>query len=272
MAKKKIDPKVQRMMESFNRKPTAAEEADFYRRNAGGPMVMRPHGHDVAHAGPGCVWLHRAPRRTYDPVLVLPAQIQPQAALPATNGRGLAHQFRNPECPRSRLAPEGSEGSLLVIVLGRRRQQSSSSAATSPHVLREAPGRHRLLGLLGLSAQQTWHGKASDGWQRNEASALVFLRRSTQFPPLPRMSRKFCTFTLASGISASRACLARARSAQGRLWQDLRRLAKQPLLAGAGMPPSLATRKYRGVGTGERRTGTRVACQLATQERAIFAG
>jgi hypothetical protein len=40
MAKKKIDPQVQRMMESFNRTPTAAEEADFYRRNAGGPMVM----------------------------------------------------------------------------------------------------------------------------------------------------------------------------------------------------------------------------------------
>jgi hypothetical protein len=40
MAKKKLDPQVQRMMESFNRKPTAAEEADFYRRNAGGPMVM----------------------------------------------------------------------------------------------------------------------------------------------------------------------------------------------------------------------------------------
>jgi hypothetical protein len=40
MAKKKIDPQVQRMMESFNRKPTAAEETDFYRRNAGGPMVM----------------------------------------------------------------------------------------------------------------------------------------------------------------------------------------------------------------------------------------
>ena len=40
MAKKKIDPKVQRMMDSFNRKPTAAEEADFYRRNAGGPMAM----------------------------------------------------------------------------------------------------------------------------------------------------------------------------------------------------------------------------------------
>jgi hypothetical protein len=42
MAKKKIDPQVQRMMmDSFNRKPTAAAEADFYRRNAGGPMVMR---------------------------------------------------------------------------------------------------------------------------------------------------------------------------------------------------------------------------------------
>jgi len=40
MAKKKIDPQVQRMMESFNRKPTAAEEADFYKRNAGGPLVM----------------------------------------------------------------------------------------------------------------------------------------------------------------------------------------------------------------------------------------
>ena len=40
MAKKKIDPKVQRMMDSFNRKPTAAEEADFYRRNAGGPVAM----------------------------------------------------------------------------------------------------------------------------------------------------------------------------------------------------------------------------------------
>ena len=40
MAKKKIDPQVQRMMDSFNRKPTAAEEADFYRRNAGGPLVM----------------------------------------------------------------------------------------------------------------------------------------------------------------------------------------------------------------------------------------
>lgn len=40
MAKKKFDPQVQRMMESFNRKPTAAEEADFYRRNAGGPLVM----------------------------------------------------------------------------------------------------------------------------------------------------------------------------------------------------------------------------------------
>ena len=40
MAKKKIDPQVQRMMESFNRKPTAAEEADFYKRNAGGPMAM----------------------------------------------------------------------------------------------------------------------------------------------------------------------------------------------------------------------------------------
>ena len=40
MAKKKLDPQVQRMMESFNRKPTAAEEADFYKRNAGGPMAM----------------------------------------------------------------------------------------------------------------------------------------------------------------------------------------------------------------------------------------
>jgi hypothetical protein len=38
--KKKLDPKVQQMIESFNRKPTAAEEADFYKRNAGGPMVM----------------------------------------------------------------------------------------------------------------------------------------------------------------------------------------------------------------------------------------
>jgi hypothetical protein len=28
------------MMKSFNRKPTAAEEADFYRRNAGGPVAM----------------------------------------------------------------------------------------------------------------------------------------------------------------------------------------------------------------------------------------
>jgi hypothetical protein len=40
MAKKKIDPKVQRMMDNVNRTPTVAEEADFYKRNAGGPMVM----------------------------------------------------------------------------------------------------------------------------------------------------------------------------------------------------------------------------------------
>jgi hypothetical protein len=42
MAKKKLDPRVQRMIESFNRKPTAAEEADFYRRNAGGPIATYP--------------------------------------------------------------------------------------------------------------------------------------------------------------------------------------------------------------------------------------
>jgi hypothetical protein len=38
--KKKLDPKLQQWIENFNRKPTAAEETDFYRRNAGGPMVM----------------------------------------------------------------------------------------------------------------------------------------------------------------------------------------------------------------------------------------
>jgi hypothetical protein len=42
MAKKKIDPRVQRMIESFNRKPTLEEEADFYRRNAGGPIATYP--------------------------------------------------------------------------------------------------------------------------------------------------------------------------------------------------------------------------------------
>jgi hypothetical protein len=43
MAKeKKLDPRVQWMVESFNREPTAAEEADFYRRNAGGPIAAYP--------------------------------------------------------------------------------------------------------------------------------------------------------------------------------------------------------------------------------------
>jgi hypothetical protein len=42
MAKKKLDPKIQQWMESFNREPTLAEEEDFYKRNEGGPIATYP--------------------------------------------------------------------------------------------------------------------------------------------------------------------------------------------------------------------------------------
>ena len=54
------------MMESFNRKPTAAEEADFYRRNAGGPMAMTSMTRGRGYSGTYEPAAHVAAYRSYE--------------------------------------------------------------------------------------------------------------------------------------------------------------------------------------------------------------
>lgn len=100
-------------VESFNRKPTAAEEADFYRRNAGGPVAMTSMTRGRGALGyQGQYDLHLLPYwshlRTLDPSLPWPPLSEEDIRLGCENQNAADRAWREKlkrSAPRPRRRP-----------------------------------------------------------------------------------------------------------------------------------------------------------------------